>query len=148
MAYVKLDTSILNSTIWHDQDARIVFLTALLMAYPEEIREPLPQIEVRSLEPTGWTVPPGWYGFVPSAGIGIVDHAGIPQEEGFAALERLGAPDQSSRSPEFEGRRLIRVSGGYILLNYVAYREKDHGAADRMRRYRERKKKALDTVMP
>jgi hypothetical protein len=42
------------------------------MAHPIELREPMPQYEVGSLKETGFVVPPGWYGFVPAAGPGII----------------------------------------------------------------------------
>lgn len=139
MPFVKLDCGMLNSSLWPDSEARTVFITALLMASPVEIREPLDQINVRSLEPTGFQVPPGWYGMVDAAGVGIVRRAGLEQEEGLAALERLSAPDPDSRSERFDGRRIARVNGGYLVLNYDIYRQKDHTAAARVRRYRERK---------
>jgi len=139
LPFVKLDCGILTSTIWDDYEARIVFLTALLMAEPREFTEPVPQIHVRRLEGTGWSAPPGWYGFVAAAGSGIVRRAGgMSPEDGLAALERLGSPEQESRSQEHDGRRLIRVNGGYLVLNYDKYRERDYTAADRVRRWRER----------
>lgn len=139
MPFVKLDTGILNSTIWTDRDAREIFITALLMAEPRELPD-TPQIAVRTLEPTGWTVPAGWYGFVPAAGPGIVRRAGVDLVNGMAALERLGGPEPESRSQAFGGRRLVRVDGGYVLLNYMAYRERDYTAAERQRRLRERRR--------
>lgn len=142
MPFVKLDTGILNSTLWVDLDARVVFITALLMAEPHELREPARQMEVRTLDFTGWVVPPGWYGHVPAAGLGIIHRAGVENEAGLAALERLGSPEPSSRSRAFDGRRLVRVDGGYLALNYIEYRERDYGAADRMRRLRERRRGA------
>jgi hypothetical protein len=143
MAFVKLDTGILNSTLWVDRESREVFLTALLMALPHEVTEPTPQIEVRSLKYTGFVVPPGWYGFVPAAGVGIIRQAIVEEEAGLNALERLGAPDSESRSHEFGGRRLVRVNGGYLLLNFIRYRDKDHTAAERMKRYRDRKRQPV-----
>ncbi len=141
MPFVKLDCGILTSTIWDDVDARMVFLTALLMAEPREFRAPVPQIAVRRLEETGWSAPAGWYGFVPAAGSGIVRRAGgMSVEDGLTALERLGAPEQESRSQAFDGRRLIRVDGGYLVLNYEKYRERDYTAAERTRRWRERQR--------
>ena len=140
MSFVKLDVGILDSTLWVDKDSRDVFITALLMATPKEIEQPLEQIKVSAIEYTGFIVPPGWYGFVPAAGPGIIRRCGIDEEAGMQALERLGSPDQSSRSQAFDGRRLVRVNGGYLILNYMAYREKDHTAAERMRRFRERKR--------
>src|SRR3990167_5637693 len=85
-------------------------------------------------------VPPGWYGFVPAAGIGIIRRALVTDlEAGMVALEQLGSPEPESRSQEFEGRRLVRVDGGYVALNYDKYRERDFSGADRQRRYRLRK---------
>jgi hypothetical protein len=143
MAFVKLDSGILSSTIWVDREAREVFITALLMATPFELSDPTPQLEVRSLDPTGFVVPPGWYGFVPVAGTGIVRMAGIELEAGLDALERLGAPDLESRTTDFDGRRLVRVEGGYIALNFDRYRQKDHTSPERSKRYRDRKRHAV-----
>lgn len=144
MPFVKLDTGILNSTLWVERECREVFITALLMAEPFEIVEPMPQLKVNSLDETGWMIPPGWYGFIHAAGPGIVRRAILEQDSGLAALEKLGQPDPASRSQEFEGRRLIRVNGGYVVLNYMKYREKDYTSATRSRKYREKKK--LSTV--
>ncbi len=146
MAFVKLDCGILNSTLWVDRDAREVFITALLMAVPGELDAPTPQLEVNALKETGWAVPPGWYGLVPAAGIGIVQRCGLEESRGLAALERLGSPEPSSRTREFDGRRLVRIDGGYVVLNFDKYRQKDHSAAERSRRYRE--KKAASRVSP
>jgi hypothetical protein len=140
MAYVKLDTGILDSTLWINRDIREIFITALLMAEPKEFHEPVGQLRVNSIESTGWAAPPGWYGYVPAAGAGIVRRAGIEQDEGLAALDVLCSPDPESRSPEFEGRRMIRIENGYLILNYMKYRDKDHSAAERQRRLRYRRK--------
>jgi hypothetical protein len=139
MAFVKLDCGILNSTLWIDSDARTIFITALLMADPFEVAKPMPQIEVRTLENTGFEVPVGWYGFVCAAGVGIVRRAGLDPDNGLSALERLGSPEPESRTPLFEGRRLVRVDGGYLILNYDKYRQKDHTAAERQARFRAKK---------
>lgn len=143
MAFVKLDTGVLDSTLWTDRPCREIFITALLMAEPTEIDTSMPQFEVRALEPTGFVVQPGWYGFVRAAGIGIVNRALLDSETGMMALDRLGKPDNESRSKEFEGRRLVRVDGGFIVLNYFKYRDRDHTAAERQRRMRERKRNAV-----
>ncbi len=146
MAFVKLDTAILRSSLWIERDMRSLFVTALVMAEPREFAEPCPQIEVRSLEFTGWVVPPGWYGFVPAAGVGIVHQDGLPTDEGLNQLERLCSPDPESRSQEYDGRRMARINGGYLILNYFKYRDFDHTAADRMRRLRARRKVASVTA--
>ncbi len=141
MPFVKLDCGILNSTLWFERTAREVFITALLMAEPREILEPLQQIAVGSLEYTGWVIPPGWYGFVEAAGVGILHRAGVDEgADGMAALASLGEPELSSRTPDFDGRRLVRVDGGFVVLNYIKYREKDSTTAERSKRWRERQK--------
>ena len=140
MAYVKLDTGILDSTLWMDRVSREVFITALLMAVPHEVTEDTETLAIRSPEPTGFVVPPGWYGRVPAAGVGIARRAGIEPEDGLDALERLSGPDAESRTPDFDGRRLVRVDGGFIVLNFMRYRDRDTTAAERQQRYRERKK--------
>lgn len=139
MPFVKLDCGILMSTIWFDEEARIIFITALLMAEPREFTEPVAEVCVDSTNDTGWSAPPGWYGFVPASGPGIIHRAlGVEQQAGIEALRRLASPEAESRSKEFEGRRMIRVNGGYLILNYEKYRERDYTAADRMRRYRKK----------
>ena len=149
MPFVKLDCGILNSTIWVDRLARELFITSLLMAEPRELIEAMPQITVGQLEYTGWSVPPGWYGFVEAAGPGIIARAGLDDRgplfaAAMEALTRLGDPEPDSRSHAFVGRRLVRVDGGFVVLNYIQYREKDSTAAERSRRWRERQKaKAL-----
>lgn len=140
MAFVKLDCGMLDSTTWFDKDGRDIFITALLMATPKEFDEPKPQIEINSLNETGWSVPSGWYGFVDAASLGIIHRCGISNERGLQALERLGSPEIESRSQAFDGRRMVRIDGGFVILNYIDYREKDHTAAERQRRYRERQR--------
>ena len=146
MAFVKLDCGILNSTLWVERVPREIFITALLMAVPHEVTEPMPQISVRSLGHEGFIVPPGFYGFVAAAGLGIIRMAMVDAEAGMSALERLGQPDVESRTPDFDGRRLVRVDGGYIVLNFFKYREKDNTGAERAKRYRMRKALSGDTV--
>lgn len=149
MPFVKLDCAMLNSTIWCDREARELFLTALMMAEPREYTEPVPQIEVDSLGLTGWAAPPGWYGLVAAAGSGIIRRAGFTDTNaGTEALKRLGAPEADSRSPDFEGRRLVRVDGGYIVLNFQKYRDRDYGAAARMKRWRASQKDLTQAQRP
>ncbi len=128
----------LDSTLWIDRCARELFITALLMAEPIELAEPMRQIKVREIVETDFEVPPGWYGFVHAASTGIIHRCMMDQESGMSALERLGEPESESRSPEFDGRRMVRVNGGWIILNYDKYRKKDHTTAERSKRYRER----------
>lgn len=105
MAFVKLDVRLLDSSLWLDRDAREVFITALLMAEPAELASTEPQLCVRELVETGFVVPPGWYGLIVAAGVGIVTRAGLAAKRGLTALERLGEPEPDSRSRAYEGRR-------------------------------------------
>jgi hypothetical protein len=146
MSFVKLDCGILNSTLWVEREQREIFITALLMALPHETKEPIPQLRVNSIELTGFQVPPGWYGFVEAAGPGIVRRAMCDMTTGMQALALLGEPDHESRSSEFAGRRLVRVDGGYIVLNFMKYRDRDNTASVRAQRYRDRKKLNLNSI--
>lgn len=138
--FVKFDVGMLDSSVWIDRDVRDVWITALLMCELREFREEVPQLEVNSLEPTGWMIPPGWYGVAHAAGTGIIDRSKVPLEQGMAALVKLGQPDPDSRSRDFDGRRLVRVNGGFVALSYIRFRDKDYGAAERMARFRARQK--------
>jgi hypothetical protein len=66
--------------------------------------------------------------------------AGVPIADGLSALERLASPEHESRSSAFDGRRLVRVDGGFILLNYDKFKTIDYTNADRQRRHRDKKK--------
>ena len=110
------------------------------MAEPREFKEEIRQIEVGRLEFTDFTAPPGWYGFVPAASFGIINRAGVERDAGLEALRKLGDPEVESRSTEFDGRRMIRIDGGFLILNFMKYRDRDHTAADRQKRLRARKK--------
>jgi hypothetical protein len=101
MPFVKLDTAILESSLWIDRAARDMFITALLMAEPREFTAPMPQYYVDRIEQTGFSVPPGWYGFVAAAGVGIARRAFVGQDEG------LRMPEFASRS---QHTRIFRKS--------------------------------------
>lgn len=147
MAFVKLDTGILDSTLWVQRDPREVFITALLMALPREFRAPMKTLKVSSLEEDNFVIPPGWYGVVEASGPGIVRRAGVPYDVGMEALHQLANPEPESRSQDFEGRRMVRVDGGYVVLNFMKYRDKDNTTAERSARYRERQKSLRATVV-
>lgn len=142
MAFLKLDVGVLQSSLWPDVAARNVFLTALLMATPRTLREEAPQLKIGSLDPTGWKVRPGEYGFVDAASTAIIQRSGIDPDQALRALTALGEPELESRSTAYDGRRLVRVDGGFIVLNFASYREKDHSAAKRAREYRARQAEA------
>jgi len=137
MPFVKLDCGILRSSLWTDTDARNIFITALLMAEPYELTDPTPTICIDSLDAGDYVIPAGWYGLVKAAGVGILRQAGHDDKPtGIDALKRLSTKEQDSRTQTHDGRRLVRIDGGYIVLNYMLYRERDETGAERMRRYR------------
>ena len=141
MSFVKIDTGITDSSLWQDKPARDLFFTALCMAQPFFTEEPLEALEIRSLEKTGFIVPEGGYGFVKAASTGIIAREGFTEmEDGFAALERLGSPEPFGKGDEFDGRRMVRVPGGFIILNYFRYRDMDHSNAERQARFRQKQK--------
>lgn len=144
MPFVKVDTAILDSSVWMPRDLRSLFLTALFMAKPHELKEPTPQLKVRTLEETGWEVPAGEYGLIEAAATRIIERDGMELEHGYTVLEALGERDNDSKNPDYDGRRVVRVRGGYIVLNFRLYRDKDYTAAQRQRRMRERRKSEQD----
>ncbi len=137
MPFVKLDCKILDSSLWADKTSRDIFLTALLMAAPEKFNRPLDCLDVETMEPSGIQLPAGWYGFVPSAAPGIFRRAGVKPSIGLKSLKKLCAGDPGSRNPDFSGRRMARIAGGYVVLNYMLFRERDYTHAERQKRYRE-----------
>jgi hypothetical protein len=139
MPFVKLDCGILDSSLWVDREAREVFITALLMAKPYELKEPSDSLDARSMESTGIIIPSGQYGIVEAAGSAVIRRAGIDMDAGWDAIDKLCNPDPESRTAEFGGRRLARIDGGYLVLNFQRYRDKDHTSAERARKYRESK---------
>lgn len=80
----------------------------------------------------------------------IADETGLTVDEVKAALANLESPDPESRSPEYEGRRLIPLDDhrawGWQIVNHGKYRgmrsEEDRREANRIaqQRYRERQK--------
>lgn len=97
--YNKLFTKILDSSIWLEPTAtRIVWLT-LIAAMDEN-------------------------GFAQFASIANLAHrAVLPVDDSEKAVKTLEAPDANSSDPEFEGRRIERVPGGWMILNADKYRE-------------------------
>jgi hypothetical protein len=61
------------------------------------------------------------------------------------AIEILSAPDPDSRTKDEQGRRIAPIAGGWVLINYLKYREmgtyedRRIQAASRQRRLRERR---------
>lgn len=123
--YTKLFNSILASTVWRENnETRIVWITLLAMADRDGIVE----------------------GSVP----GLADFARVSVPAALAAIEKLSAPDEYSRSLEHEGRRIEPVDGGWRIVNYEKYRYRGSAedarekAAERKRRQRNRERDRRD----
>lgn len=111
--FVKLDTKTPFKSIWReDSDTRIVWITLLMMA-----------------DATG---------LVEASITGISDLARVNIENTQNAIEKFMSPDPNSSNMNNDGKRVSRVQGGYQILNYQYYREKDHTGALRQKRFREK----------
>ena len=118
-SYTKLFSSIITSTIWMEDDkTRILWITLLAMA--------------------------DQHGEVYSSIPGLARVAGMTVGEAVAALEKLLGPDGYSRTPDYEGRRIAPIEGGWELLNHAKYRllasrdDAKSANAARVRRHRSR----------
>ena len=113
--YTKLFSSILASTIWReDLETRVVWITLLAMADKHGIVE----------------------GSVP----GFADLARVSVSAARAAITKLSAPDEDSRSKDLEGRRLEAVDGGWRIVNHGKYRLKL--GSDERREYKRKHEQA------
>ena len=120
MYYTKLDKSIVYSSIWQEP-LHIKVLWITLLAICDK------------------------YGLVSAAVPGLASVAGITLKQTEQALEVLMAPDPHDKSGVNEGRRLVKIEGGYEIVNYQDYFNKHSDevvkekARLRVKRHRERK---------
>lgn len=97
--YVKLFGSILDSTVWKLPPAiKVVWVTMMAMADRD--------------------------GVVEASLPGLAHRAQVPLPTAEKAIGIFLAPDPHSKTPSNEGRRIEVVTGGWRLLNFEAYREK------------------------
>lgn len=97
--YTKLFSTIVTSSIWSEDDkTRIMWITMLATADAN--------------------------GHVDGAVPGMAAIARMSVAEAAAAIAKLEAPDQFSRTADFDGRRIEQDEGGWRILNYAYYREK------------------------
>lgn len=119
--FTKLFASIVHSTIWREEPhVKIVWVTMLALA--------------------------DRYGHVMVSVPGLADASRVTMEQCLSALERLKSPDEWSRTKEHQGRRIEEIDGGWALLNYTKYREKQDkderriAVADAVARHRAKSK--------
>jgi predicted DNA binding CopG/RHH family protein len=96
--YNKLFTKILDSSIWLESTTtRLVWLTFIAMMDES--------------------------GFVQLAALGnVAARARVSLAAATSAVETLEGPDPASSDQEFDGRRIERVPGGWLVLNARKYR--------------------------
>lgn len=125
--YNKLFTKILDSSIWLEPDAtRLIWLTFLAVMDED--------------------------GFAQFAGVrNVAYRARVTEEAAEKALATLEGPDPESSDPDFDGRRLERVPGGWMVLNAQKYKDlvtrvvQREQTRIRVERHRERRRNASVT---
>jgi hypothetical protein len=97
--YNKLFTKILDSSIWLESDAtRLVWITFLASMNED--------------------------GFCELSAVGnVANKALVSIENAKEAIRVLESPDENSGDPEFGGRRIERVPGGWMVLNAAKYKQ-------------------------
>jgi len=117
--YTKLHRSILGSSIWFEP-ATTVKVWVCLLALADET------------------------GHVFISPRGLLQTAAVSKQELDAAIGTLSAPDIDSTSPAEDGRRIVKVQGGWFLVNHAQYRGKETdrkvAAAERQKRYRDKQR--------
>jgi len=96
--FTKLVSSIITSSIWVEDDSTLrVWIAMLACADANGVVE----------------------GSIP----GFASLCRMTVEQMETAIGKLSAPDQYSRSKDFEGRRIETIDGGWLILNYGKYRQ-------------------------
>ncbi len=124
MGFTKLDSGIVDSSVWSEPPAtRVVWVTMLAKC-----------------DNTG---------MVRCSRSGLLRAANVPKDDFDSAISCLEAPDPESRTKEDEGRRIRSVEGGWIVINYMKYRShsySDSPEAIRQRRHRDKDGESVTTV--
>ena len=129
MGWTKLDSGIVSSSLWSEPaDIRIVWITLLALCDEN--------------------------GYVGISEPGLSRMANVSDEITRKALELFMSPDDKSRTPDNEGRRLMKSdNGGFIILNHLKYRERIDRSYRReqvreaVRRFREKGKICNQSVI-
>lgn len=127
MSYAKLFSSITESSLWSEpKEVRLLFVTMLAKANS--------------------------VGFVEASIPGLARVSNLTQQEVETAIPILENPDPFSKNPECDGRRIIKAPGGWMVLNYEDYRNRQSEEERReymreyMRDYRKGCKQAVNNV--
>lgn len=99
VGFSKLFADIIHSTVWREpMHVKVVWITMLAMA--------------------------DRHGQVMASIPGLADSAKVSLEECLEALQVFLSPDEYSRTKDYEGRRIVEIDGGWLLLNYEKFRER------------------------
>jgi hypothetical protein len=124
-SFTKLFGTILTSSIWSEDDkTRIMWITLLACADAD--------------------------GYCAGSVVGFAVMARMKLEDAQQAMARLESPDPHSRTTDHEGRRMLKVDGGWLLVNYTKYREiaKKEGRREYLRmKQREHRCQQLSTTV-
>jgi hypothetical protein len=108
-AFTKLDSGIVHSTIWvQPHDVLRVWIALLALADQN--------------------------GFARTAAPSLAHLCMVPLDRMREIITVLESPDEDSRSEAHDGRRIVKVEGGWMLVNHAAYRAKRDPEADRDRK--------------
>lgn len=115
--FAKLDSGIVDSTLWmKPHDALRVWIA--LLAKSDS------------------------YGIVRIAAPALAHQCFLTPERLAEIMADFCSPDPDSRTPEHDGRRLQAIEGGWMILNYLRYRDmmqrKAASHAERQAKYREK----------
>lgn len=115
--FTKLFSSLVTSSVWCEDNVTLRVWIGLLACSDAE-------------------------GVVEGSVPGFANVCRVTPDELRAALKKLAAPDPESRTPDNEGRRIERIEGGWLILNYAKYRKqaqaKEGSRAPYYRAYRAR----------
>ena len=99
MGFTKLFSSLVTSSIWCEKDTTLRVWIAMLATCDSR-------------------------GIVEGSIPGFASLARVSVEDMEEAERILSGPDEHSRTKTKEGRRIEACDGGWVILNYLSYREK------------------------
>lgn len=126
MSFAKLDSGIINSSIWSEPlETRVLWITILAMKDEN--------------------------GFVATAKSGLQRAANITSDQFDIAIKCLESPDEESRTADYDGRRVEKVEGGWIVLNNDKYKLREDLKREQTRKrvalFRERQKESVTPAL-
>ncbi len=121
MGFTKLDSGIVDSSVWSESLAtRVVWVTILAKCDPD--------------------------GMVRCARSGLRRASNVTEEEFDTAIQKLESPDPESRTKAEEGRRIREVEGGWLVINYCKYRQFSYSLNPDAVRMREKRSERSERV--